>query len=113
MGRDTVRVVVLIGLVAGLLFTSRVGVAETTSWVRLPVTTGGAGSEPSPTADTVTVAPGDHFWKISKRRLADVDPEAPVAPYWRKVIEANVDNIRSGDPDLIYPGEIVELPAAE
>jgi hypothetical protein len=26
------------------------------------------------------------------------------------VVEANQGGLRSGDPDLIYPGEVVELP---
>jgi nucleoid-associated protein YgaU len=33
-----------------------------------------------------------------------------VAGFWRSVIEANRELIRSGDPDLIYPGEVVVLP---
>ena len=58
---------------------------------------------------TRTVAPGESFWTISEdivaRDLRDV------APYWRDLIAANADRIRSGDPDLIYPGEILLLPS--
>lgn len=97
----------LTALVAAVLATSESGLAET--GVRLPALPTAAGH--SPATDTVTVAPGDHFWKISARRLAEIELEAPVGPYWRKVVEVNLDNIRSGDPDLIYPGEVVELPA--
>jgi nucleoid-associated protein YgaU len=64
---------------------------------------------------TVTVRRGDHLWKISARHLASVTGEEPasgeIAPYWRDVISINEDTLRSGDPDLIYPGEIVVLPA--
>ena len=93
--------------VVGFLATSLVGVAEESTGVRLPAM---PASPPAASTDTVTVAPGDHFWKISQRRLHDLETDAAVGPYWRRVVEANLDNIRSGDPDLIYPGEIVELP---
>lgn len=63
----------------------------------------------------VVVRPGDHLWALSERRLTEAlgRPAADheVAPYWLEVIEANRDRIRSGDPDLIYPGEVVVLPA--
>ena len=106
------RVLVVTLLVFGLIVMSGVGIAETGTGVRFPVTPAGPSPETAVTTHvTVVVAPGDHFWKISQRRLATVDPQAPVGPYWRRVVEANRDNIRSGDPDLIYPGEVVELPA--
>lgn len=113
MGRDTARVIVVTLLVSGFMALSVTGIAGSGEGTRLPFGTTPATS-PSPAdrgAETVVVAPGDHFWKISARRLAETDPEAPVGPYWRRVVEANRDNIRSGDPDLIYPGEVVELPA--
>jgi nucleoid-associated protein YgaU len=55
------------------------------------------------------VAKGDHLWKISARHL-DTDANHEIAPYWRQLIEVNTPHLRSGDPDLIYPGEVVELP---
>jgi nucleoid-associated protein YgaU len=42
-------------------------------------------------------------------RPATVDE---VVAYWRSVIEANRERLQSGDPDLIYPGEVVLLPAS-
>jgi nucleoid-associated protein YgaU len=36
--------------------------------------------------------------------------DSEVAPYWVSVVEANRNSIRSGNPDLIYPGEVVLLP---
>ena len=33
-----------------------------------------------------------------------------VHPYWVETIEINLDSLRSGDPDLIYPGEELMLP---
>ena len=63
----------------------------------------------------MVVQSGDHLWKISATHLADTFGREPVsaemAPYWVDVIEENRATLRSGDPDLIYPGEVVELPA--
>lgn len=66
---------------------------------------------------TVTVAPGDHFWALAERRLAAVwgrcPTDAETAPYWVRVVAENRGRIRSGDPDLIFPGEVVVLPAID
>ncbi len=63
------------------------------------------------------VEKGDNLWKISDRhvswRFGREATYAEVANYWRKVIESNRDSIRSGDPDLIHPGERIALPAIE
>ncbi len=107
MTEDLARVVTVAAASLALTATALVGVAEAPAGVRVP-----AVPTPAPlgrTVETVVVEPGDHFWKISERRLADTT--IPVAPYWRHVVEHNRDAIRSGDPDLIYPGEVVELPA--
>ena len=71
--------------------------------VRLPIE-----SAHTPPASSVVVVKGDSLWKISERHLPD--RSAPVAGYWLKLIERNAPSLRSGDPDLIYPGEIIELP---
>jgi hypothetical protein len=63
---------------------------------------------------TVVVESGDHIWKISKESLSeklDREPrDAEVHPYWVETVEINLDFLRSGDPDLIYPGEELVLP---
>ena len=73
----------------------------------------GLGSAPTPTS--VMVQPGDHLWKISQvhldRKLGRTANEDEVAPFWRTVIDANTGRLHSGDPDLIYPGEVVILPS--
>ena len=60
------------------------------------------------------VRPGDHLWSISGEHLAIVLDRGPTpeehARYWLHVIEAARPVIRSGDPDLIYPGEEIPLP---
>lgn len=65
----------------------------------------------------VVVKPGDHMWKLAEAHLEKLTG-GPVAdhvigPYWIKVIEANRGRIRSGNPDLIFPGEILVLPEWE
>ncbi len=36
--------------------------------------------------------------------------DATIARYWQAVIAANRTTLRSGDPNLIFPGELVTLP---
>lgn len=62
----------------------------------------------------VVVEPGDNLWRIAERALVETGVDHPtsrqVAGYWAGVIEANRHRLRSGDPDLIYPGEEILLP---
>ncbi|MBW3576900.1 MAG: hypothetical protein KY462_04005 [Actinobacteria bacterium] len=75
---------------------------------------------PSTTADTTvyTVRSEDNLWSISARTLAAARgrpvrqlSDGEVARYWVRVIDANRATLRSGDPDLIHPGEQVVLPS--
>jgi hypothetical protein len=63
---------------------------------------------------TWLVRPGDHLWKIAGEHLSIVLDRTPTdsehARYWVEVIDAARPVIRSGDPDLIYPGEEIPLP---
>lgn len=66
----------------------------------------------------VKVRRGDHLWGLSEQHLQRVLIRASlgeheIAGYWVQVIAANRDAIRSGDPDLIYPGEVITLPVVE
>ena len=68
------------------------------------------------TAGTVhVVEKGDNLWTISATELTEAHngrkpTNAQIVPYWRDVIDTNEPNLRSGDPDLIYPNETVTLP---
>jgi hypothetical protein len=52
------------------------------------------------------VAPGESLWTIAAAHAGSTE----VGSYWARVVEANRAALRSGNPNLIYPGEIVELP---
>jgi nucleoid-associated protein YgaU len=76
-----------------------------------------AGQAPdTDTGDTIrtyTVVRGDNLWSIAADHLEASDGDSSrgaVRRYWRDVIDTNAANLRSGDPDLIYPGEIIVLP---
>ena len=65
----------------------------------------------------VVVRSGDHLWGLAEQRLSEVHgggvSDSEIALYWLRVIAANLPRIRSADPDLIYPGEVLVLPAVE
>ena len=57
-----------------------------------------------------TVQSGDSLWSIA---AAAVGPDAStkqIADYWRDLVDRSRDVLQSGQPDLIYPGEVLELP---
>ena len=64
-----------------------------------PVVTGGGGGG----GRTYTVVKGDSLSKIAKREYGDANK-------WRTIYEANRGLIK--DPDLIYPGQLLNIPEA-
>lgn len=72
-----------------------------------------AAPEGSRTVEYVVV-PGDNLWLIAERHLESVTGRSPAdhetAPYWRELIARNRARLTSGDPDLIYPGEVIVCP---
>ncbi len=78
---------------------------------------GGQGQGGAHQATSYRVVRGDNLWTIARTHLAEVRgrraadlSDREIAAYWVTVVEANRGGLRSGDPDLIYPGEVVELP---
>lgn len=59
------------------------------------------------------VEAGDSMWSLAEseveRRLGRTASESEVAEYWFDVVAANQD-VSSGDPDLIYPGDELAMP---
>lgn len=104
-----IRVLAIVASV-GLLMATEVAGAAPAEQVRIPVSvTSSSETDQGAEPDSVVVAKGDHLWKISARHLG-TDTDDEIAPYWREVVEVNAPQLRSGDPDLIFPGEVVELP---
>ena len=75
------------------------------------------GSSPAVPSTNYTVQSGDNLWAIAEQHLAAEQGSSPAAAahsaYWRRLVTANQPTLRSGDPNLIYPGEIITLPAIE
>ena len=69
-----------------------------------------AAADPGP--ETWIVEAGDHLWAIAAETVVDrtgqTDDES-VHAYWQRLIEAN-RHVVGDDPDLIHPGQIIELP---
>jgi nucleoid-associated protein YgaU len=74
-----------------------------------------AGREQAASPRSHTVVAGDHLWDIAERTLAAAweRPPSPeeLASYWRQLVAASIGRLASGDPDLIFPGEVIDLPA--
>ncbi len=87
-------------------------IARLPSVVATPVPT--TPSTNSTAIDRHTVERGDNLWTISASRLTHElgsDPtNRQIADYWRLVVDANRGTLRSGDPNLIFPGEVISLP---
>lgn len=109
MTRHLSRLVVVITVLAVSLAGGVAAAEGGQAPVRLPFEPGG-----STYSNTVTVRPGDHLWKISAHHLDELRGRSPedeeISLYWRAVIAVNLPGLRSGDPDVIYPGETVVLP---
>ena len=71
---------------------------------------------PDRSADTsvYTVRPGDDLWSISashmSRQSSGAPTEVEIRALWRHVIARNRERLRSANPDLIFPGEMILLP---
>lgn len=65
-----------------------------------------------PGARTYTVVPGDSFWRIAAgheaQRLGRPPTDAEIGRYWVTLVAANRQRVV--DPDLIFPGQVLELP---
>lgn len=78
-----------------------------------------AGESPaSPSESVYVVRSGDNLWAIAAQHLAALRGEpadsistADVAEFWRALVELNAPSLASGNPDVIYAGETIRLPA--
>ena len=70
---------------------------------------------PAPGPATREIKPGDHFWAVAERVLAEAwrrpPADAEVDSYWRALVAANTDVLRDrSNPDLLFPGQVITLP---
>jgi hypothetical protein len=65
-------------------------------------------SRTAATATTHVVMAGESLWSIARDRVGDGDA---LLPYWRALCDANRATLRSGDVNVIAPGETLVLPA--
>ena len=81
--------------------------AEQTSLAAKPSATTAPAADPAPEASaapiTVTVQPGFTLWAIAKQNFGS-------GVMYVQVFEANKDKIKN--PDLIYPGQVLSVPAS-
>lgn len=90
--------------------------------LRLPAGAVARATDPTPSADVeednereVEVREGDHLWGIAEDAMTEhwgrAPSDAELAPYWADVVELNDDRLLPPEnPDLIYPGQVFELP---
>ena len=66
---------------------------------------------------SVTVAAGESFWKIAEdlvgQQLGHPPTDAEMTPFWAELVAANADRlVHAGNPNLIYPGQVLVVPGA-
>jgi hypothetical protein len=75
-----------------------------------------AATAPAPQAapEDWLVSPGESFWEFAEQQLAThwsrPPTDAEIVPYWHTLIEANRSRLRTGDPNLIFPGQRFVVP---
>lgn len=73
---------------------------------------------PAPAAPgtEVVIGAGDHLWSVAERALGAAwgraASEAELTPFWERVVEVNRARlVDPGNPDLLFPGQVVSVPA--
>lgn len=70
----------------------------------------------APSTERWTVKPGDCFWSIADdvltARWGRSPTDAEIVPFWRRLVDANRHQLaHGGHPDLVFPGQVFEVPA--
>jgi hypothetical protein len=69
-----------------------------------------SGGQASGEASAVTVQSGDSLWLVAEQQLGPDASVADVAAYVNELWDLNADAIGTGDPNLIMPGQTLQLP---
>ncbi|MET3949658.1 LysM peptidoglycan-binding domain-containing protein [Arthrobacter sp. UYEF36] len=67
--------------------------------------------QPGGPSTEVTVRPGDSLWSLSAARLGPYASDVDIAVDWPLIYQANRDII-GGNPNLLRPGQVLQLPPA-
>ena len=68
---------------------------------------------PTKNVNTYVVRAGDNLWRIAKAELERRSlstSDASVAHYWGELLRANRQHLQSGNPSVIFVGEVLRLP---
>jgi hypothetical protein len=65
--------------------------------------------QPGAESAEVTVRPGDSLWSLSSARLGPLASDVDIALDWPLIYQANRDII-GGNPNLLRPGQVLQLP---
>lgn len=76
-----------------------------------------AAPTPVPAPNTYVLRRGDNLWSVAGRRVAEHTGKRAtdlttreIGRYWVRLLDVNAPHLRSGDPNVVYPGETVLLP---
>lgn len=58
-------------------------------------------------SDTYIVKAGDNLYSIAKQFTKN---ENSINELWIKIVNGNINSLISGDPNLIYPNEVIQIP---
>ena len=81
-------------------------------------TVGAPAAPPAGASTSHVVVAGDHLWAIAAQQVAAATGRdargldaREVVTYWVRVCMTNRPHLRSGDPNVIYAGEVIDLPS--
>jgi len=68
-----------------------------------------ATSRPAQGPSTHVVRSGESLWVIAEQRLGDQASDAEIATAVERLWQLNAQRIGTGNPDLIYPGQTLQV----
>ena len=89
----------------------RVPATSTTPTISSPAidTAAADPSMPVSAAETVTVSPGDSYWREAEHHLSQDTPPGQVADYTRQLIRDNAPRLGYDNPKMLHPGDTLYI----